>query len=183
MKKVVIIILCLFLVTGCSIKKVKELTDSEKFAAEYNINKNNPFIYAKYDDIDNILNTNGIIFFATPDGPGSKKAAEILNEVTKTTETKKIYYYNPNKIKDSNPNKYKKILKYLDEYLIKNKDGKKMLNLPIVMSVYDGKIVGYSNYLSKESHLSEEKLTKKKINIIKKEYKKILNYEKCSNCN
>ena len=89
MKKVVIIILCLFLVTGCSIKKVKELTDSEKFAAEYNINKNNPFIYAKYDDIDNILNTNGIIFFATPDGPGSKKAAEILNEVTKTTETKK----------------------------------------------------------------------------------------------
>ena len=40
-----------------------------------------------------------------------------------------------------------------------------------------------SNYLSKESHLSEEKLTKKKINVIKDEYKKILNYEECSNCN
>ena len=51
------------------------------------------------------------------------------------------------------------------------------------MSVSNGKIVGYSNYLSKESHLSEEKLTKKKINVIKDEYKKILNYEECSNCN
>lgn len=183
MKKVVIIILCLFLMTGCSVKKVKELTDSEKFATEYNIVENNPFVYAKYDDIDNILNTSGIIFFATPDGTGSKKAAEILNEVAKITKTKKIYYYNPNKIKDSDTKKYKKILKYLDEYLIENKDKEKELNLPIVMSVSNGKIVGYSNYLSKESHLSEEKLTKKKINVIKDEYKKILNYEECSNCN
>ncbi len=183
MKKLIIIILCLFIITGCSVKKVKELTDAEKFATEYNISDKNPFIYASYEEIDSIFKSNGIIFLASPDYAGSQKAAKILNEVAKTTKTDKIYYYNSTKIREKNSKKYKKLVKYLEKYLKKSKDDEVSLSLPIVISVKDGKIMGYSNYFSKESHLSEEKLTKKKINIIKNEYKKILNKEECSNCN
>ena len=52
MKKLVVVFLILIIfTTGCSVKKVEELTDSEKFAKEYNISKNNPFVYSSYKDI------------------------------------------------------------------------------------------------------------------------------------
>ncbi len=182
MKKLIIIIVCIFLITGCSVKKVQELTDAEKFATEYNISDNNPFVYATYEEIDNIFNSSGIIFLASPDYSGSQKAAKVLNEVALKNKTDKIYYYNSTKIREKNSKKYKKLVKYLDEYIKKSKDEEVELNLPIIVSVKEGKIIGYSNYFSKESHLSEEKLTKKRLTIIKEEYKKILNYEECSNC-
>lgn len=182
MKKIVIIVLCLFLITGCSIKKVKELTDSEKFATEYNIDEENPFIYATYEDIDNIFKTNGIIFLATPDATGSQKATKVLLEVAKKNNIKKIYYYNPKKIKGKNPKKYKKLVKRVEEYLEKeDKEENYKSVLPILISVKNGNIVGFNNYFSKESELSEEKLTKKKLNEIKKEYEDILKYRKCTN--
>ena len=174
MKKIVVIVLCLFIITGCSVKKVKELTDSEKFATEYNIEEKNPFIYATYEDIDNIFKTNGIILLATPDSNGSQKAIKIIIDVAKENDIKKIYYYNPKKIKEKSPKKYNKLIKKLEEY---------KLNLPILLSVKNGNIVGYNNYFSKESELSEEKLTKKRLNRIKKEYKDILNYKECTDCN
>ncbi len=184
MKKVVIIILCMFLITGCSVKKVKELTDSEKIAAEYDIEEKNPFIYATYEDIDNIFKTNGIIFLATPDSNGSQKAIKILVDVALENDTKKIYYYNPKKIKEKSPKKYNKLVKKLEKYLENDeKDDKYELNVPILLSVKNGSIVGYNNYFSKESQLSEEKLTKKKLNKIKAEYKDILDYKECTNCN
>lgn len=179
MKKVVIVILFIFLITGCSIKKVKELTDSEKFATEYNIEAKNNFVYADYDEIDKIFNTSGVIFLATPDSSGSQKSAEILNEIINKNNHEKIYYFNPKEIEKKNSKEYKKLIKYLKEYLVLTKDNEYELNLPILLSILDGNIVGYSNYLSKESHLSEEKLTKKKLNIIKSEYQKILNYKEC----
>lgn len=184
MKKVVIIVLCLFLITGCSVKKVKELTDAEKFAAEYNIEDENPFIYATYEDIDSIFNTDGIIFLATPDATGSQKATKVLLEVAKKNNTKKIYYYNPKKIKGKNPKKYKKLVKRVEKYLEKeDKEENYKSVLPILISVKNGNIVGFNNYFSKESELSEEKLTKKKLNEIKKEYEDILKYRKCTNRN
>ena len=55
--------------------------------------------------------------------------------------------------------------------------------MPILVSVKDSNIVGYSNYFSKSNQLSEEELTKKVKKKIVDEYSKILNYQKCSNCN
>lgn len=172
MKKVVaFIILCSIFVTGCSIKKVKELSDAEKFANEFNISKKNPFVYAKYKDIENIFQAEGIIFFANSDDEKSLKAAEILNEVLKDVQVEKIYYYNPKK-------KEKEITKYL-----KKENKEYQLSLPLLISIKEKKIVGYSNDLSNEKELSEEKLTKKKRNQIKKKYKKIISSKEYRNNN
>ena len=56
MKKIVVfIILLCFFVTGCSVKKVNELTDAEKFANEFNVSDKNPFVYASIDDVIHII--------------------------------------------------------------------------------------------------------------------------------
>ena len=175
MKKVVIAIsIILLMTTGCSVKKVKELSDSEKFAKEYNISKKNVFVYTKYDDIDKVLKGTGIIFFANPDYEGCIKAASYLNEVSKKEDITNIYYYNPKTLKDKNNKKYKALTKYFKEQL---EDDKYKFSLPMIVSIKDGKIINYSDELSKEDDLSEEVLTKKKIAKIKENYRKIINYE------
>ena len=69
MKKIVVfIILLCFFVTGCSVKKVNELTDAEKFANEFNVSDKNPFVYASIDDVIHIFTSDtGIIFIANSD--------------------------------------------------------------------------------------------------------------------
>ena len=67
MKKVVFIIVAIgfiFTMSGCSVKKVEELTDAEKFANEYSVSEENPFQYATLDDILDLFNNNksGILF-------------------------------------------------------------------------------------------------------------------------
>lgn len=167
--------------TGCSVKRVEELTDAEKFSNEFNVSKNNPFVYADVDDVIHILNSGtGVIFLANSDEEASLKAAEILSSAANDTEIKNIYYYNPKSLKDNNPKKYKKLLDIINKYLEKDslEDG---LKLPNIYSVKDGRIIGYSNYFSKKEQLSEEKLTKKKIKEIKQEYIRLLNFEESTN--
>ena len=182
MKKLAVLVLIgLFIVTGCTVKKVKELTPAEKFSSEFGVSSKNPFLYAKYDDIVNIMDTDGIFLLANPDDEGSVKAVKIITKVAKDNNIEKIYYYNPKKIK-KNKKKYNKLIDYLKEYLIE-KNKKYDLDMPILVSVKDSNIVGYSNYFSKSNQLSEEELTKKVKKKIVDEYSKILNYQKCSNCN
>ncbi len=176
MKKVVIFLISFVIVisvSGCSVKKVKELTDSEKFAKEFNISENNPFVYASSNDILNILeNGTGIIFFATSDDEGSIKAASYISDVAKSMNIQNINYYNPKKLEDKKDKKYKKMINYL------NQEDEKFI-LPGVYAIKNGEIVCYSNYFSSEEELSEENLTKKKIKKVKSIYSKILKYEKC----
>lgn len=182
MKKVVIFIigLCIF-TTGCSIKKVDELTDAEKFSNEFNVSEENPFIYTSVDDVIHILNSGtGIIFLANSDEEASLKAAEILTLAAKEVEIKNIYYYNPKSLKENDLEKYKKLLKIVNEY-IEREATNDTLELPDIYSVKDGNIIGHSNYFSKKEQLSEEKLSKKKIEQIKNEYICLLNFEECTN--
>ncbi len=182
MKKIVVLILIsLFIATGCSVKKVKELTVAEKISNEFQISKDNPFVYAKYKEVIDILNSEGIVFLANPDDEGSLKAIKIINKIALENNIKKIYYYNPNKIK-KDKKKYNELLDYFKDYIV-DENHKHDFSIPILFSVKDGVIVGYSNYFSKENQLSEEELTKKVKRKITSEYSKILNYQKCSNCN
>lgn len=177
MKKVVVFIIIglLVLTTGCSVKKVEELTDAEKFANEFGISKNNPFVYSDIDQIINIFsNGTGVVFFGNSDEESSLKAANILLQASRKTDINNIYYYNPKK--EKSPKKYKKLLKIITDYL-ETEDESYDIHLPDVYSVKDGKIINHSNYFSNKEQLSEEKLTTKKINQIKKEYQKLLNFE------
>ena len=174
MKKVVIIIVfcCLFL-TGCSVKKVEELSDEEKFSKEYSINKKNSFVYSKYDEIMKIFeNGTGIVLFANSDEESSLKAVEVIDKVARENKIEKIYYYNPKTLKEKQLKKYKKLLKQLEKD-IEDYD----LKLPTLYAIKDGKIINYSDCFSKKEQLSEEYLTKKKLKSIKNKYKKVLTYE------
>lgn len=175
MKKIVVfIILLCFFVTGCSVKKVNELTDAEKFANEFNVSDKNPFVYASIDDVIHIFTSDtGIIFIANSDEEGSLKAAPILTDAAKSVNIEKIYYYNPKKLKESSPKKYKKLLEIINSYL-ENDSKNKKLKLPNVYTVKSGKITGYSNYFSSNEQLSADKLTKKKKNKIRNEYINLL---------
>lgn len=175
MKKIVVlvILLCIF-VTGCSVKKVNELTDAEKFSNEFNVSDKNPFVYASIDDVIHIFTSDsGVIFIANSDEEGSIKAAEVLTSAAWNVGVEKIYYYNPKKLKDSSPKKFKKLLEIINNYLGYD-DKNQKLRLPSIYSVKDGKIVGYSNYFSNNEQLSADKLTKKRKDRIKKEYINLL---------
>ena len=66
MKKVVFLLLVgLVLITsGCSVKKTADISNAERFAAEYSVSKDNPFVYASVDEVLEVLKSGtGIIFF------------------------------------------------------------------------------------------------------------------------
>ena len=175
MKKVVILLfLCsCFFITGCSIKKVEKLTDAERFAKEYNISKNNPFIFVKYEEVINIFtNKKAIILLADSDEETSVKAAEIINRVAKDSKIEKIYYYNPKQIKEKQQKKYKKLVNIIGKS-IDNYDR----TIPTLYAVDHGKIVNYCNHFSKKEQLSEEYLTKKQLKKIRNDYLNVLNYQ------
>lgn len=174
MKKVVVfLIISSLLLTGCSIKKVNELSDKEKFAKEYNISKDNCFVYSNYEEILELLeNGTGIVLFANSDEETSLKAVEIIHKVAKKNNIKKIYYFNPKTLKDKQSKKYKKLLSDLEKEI-----SNYSLQLPTLYAIQDGKIVNYSNSFSNKNELSEDYLTKKRLKKIEEKYLSIFHYE------
>lgn len=179
MRKAVVFLFLLFIMTtGCSIKKVKEMSDQEKFAKEFNISDTNPFVYANIDTILGLLEDGtGLIFFANSDEEGSIKAATYITEVAKKENINNIYYYNPKKLKEKNPKKYQKLIKYLSPCF---KDDSFLL--PDIYSIKEGRILNHSVMFSNEEELSEEYLSKKRLKSIKSKYQEILTYQECSSC-
>ena len=171
-KAVIILVLISLILTGCEVKKVEKLTDSERFAKEYGIDDNNPFIYAKYDEIiDLIKNKKAIILLANSDEETSIKAVKVIYNQAKKDNVDKIYYYNPKTLKEKQPNKYKKLAEEIEKNISDYK-----LKLPTLYAVENGKIINYSDYFSKKEQLEDEYLTKKKIKEINKKYSYIFNY-------
>lgn len=174
MKKVVVLlIISSLLLTGCSIKKVNELSDKEKFAKEYNISKDNCFVYADYDKIIELLdNQTAIILFANSDDENSLKAVEIIHKLAKQEKIEKIYYFNPETLEDKNKKQFNKLLSKLEEQINNYK-----LELPTVYAVKEGKIINYSNSFSSKEELSEEYLTKKQLKKIEDKYIRVFQYK------
>ena len=147
MKKVVFIIVAisiLFTINGCSVKKVDELTDAEKFANEYSVSEENPFQYATLDDILDLFNNNksGILFLGDSDSEWSTFGAKVLNKVVKKEKISKVYYLNPENIKHKKSDKYKQVKDLLN---LSNKD-----SLPIVYVISNGSVIGQVDYFVHE---------------------------------
>lgn len=175
MKKVVYLITIIALTiiaSGCSVKKVQDLSNAEKFSKEFGITKDNPFVYTGIDNVFRIFDDTGLIFFANSDYEGSIKAADYITNVAKSLDVKRIYYYNPKKLEEKDPKRYKKLKKIL------NND----IKLPSLYAIKNGKIVSYSTYFSRSKEISQDYLTKKRVKKIKDNYSKILKYEECSEC-
>lgn len=182
MKRVVAFVALIVLLSGCSVKKVEDVTDSEKFAQEYDVSKNNPMIYVNYDKLMKLFEEgSNIIFLADSDYEGSSKAAQLLLQEAKKQKVEKIYYYNPKKLEEKSPKKYKKLINKLKDFLEKEEE-EYILNLPDIYSLKDGKIMNHSNYFSKEEELSEEHFTKKVKEEVRNKYQEIITFKECIEC-
>lgn len=164
MKKVLILFICLILV-GCGVKENKKIelkTDEtktentigiQKFKEEYEalnessvkveIDTNTKLDYLEvYEVIDLLKNKTGIIYFGFPTCPWCRNIIPILfNVAIDNDET--IYYFNPQELRQTTDSKFDEIMSILDEYLETNSDGKKVLYVPDVYFVKEGKIVGH----------------------------------------
>lgn len=142
MKKVVCLLVAISLismVSGCSIKKTKDLTDAEKFANEYSISEENSFLYATMDDVLELIeHKSGILFLGNSDCEWSTFGVKVLNQVLKENNVDEVYYFNPEGIKDKESQGYQKLLAAL-----KFDDNS---SLPIVYAFIDGKIIGQVDY-------------------------------------
>lgn len=182
MKRVVVFVALIVLLSGCSVKKVEDVTDSEKFAQEYDVSKSNPIVYVNYDKLMKLFEEgSNILFLADSDYEGSNKAAQLLLQEAKKQKVEKIYYYNPKKIQEKNPKKYKKLINKLKDFLEKE-ENEYILNLPDIYSLKDGKIMNHSNYFSKEEELSEDHFTKKIKEEVRNKYKEIITFKECIEC-
>lgn len=186
MKKV----LCLFAVTllllsGCSVKRTKDLTDAEKFAAEFSIEDKNPFKYASIDEVLEILQSGtGIIFFGDSDCEWCVENVNILNDSLMSQDIEKVYYYNPKSLMKDNPKKYKKLVKLLGNYLEKDNNNEKYLFLPDTYFVREGEVIAHNNDLATMSNTIDS-LTSKTKKTLKSKYVELIdeyNSKECTNC-
>lgn len=142
MKKVLIVLISLLLITGCN-----EKTSAQKFRDEYtSVPENNVFVYKNIDQIINILEKGtGIVYLGFKECPWCQAYVPMLDEVAKEKKLNEVYYYD---ILDSRKNltpKYKKIVSILDEYLQYDDEGNKRVYVPTVVAVKSGKIVGFDD--------------------------------------
>ncbi len=148
MKKVLIAVFCLFMISGCSVEKIKENERANNFSDEYNIREDHVFVDATVDDILDIFKKGtGIIYFGYPESKFCQEVVSTLDEISTENDIEEIYYLNVEKLKEDSPSDYQKIKEEVKDYLeYEDKDGNLMLYLPDVYFVRDGKIIG--NHIS-----------------------------------
>lgn len=112
MKKILYFLFSLFLFVGCSNE-----TDAFKFKKEYEslngkendygrdyvevqIPAENPMVYASIDEILQVIETEGIIYFGFDECPWCRNALPVLIEAANEKEVEKIYYYDIKDIRD-----------------------------------------------------------------------------------
>lgn len=160
MKKIVLLLLILlFLTTGCSVKKADEVTDAEIFASEYAISKDHVFRYASISDIVDLFDSGtGVIFFGNSDQEESLNILKMFSSLIEKEEIGEVLYFNPVVIRDDMTNDYDRLTTLLGDNLTITKDGDSYLEVPSVYFVKDGSIIGYNDDASKIVEIEEEKL-------------------------
>ena len=159
MKKVVILFIIVFLVTGCSVKKANEVTDAEIFASEYAISKDHVFKYASLEEIFSLLeNGTGILFFGNSDQEDSLNVVKMFSRIVEEKNIEKVYYYNPIVIRDDKTVDYDRLTSLLGDNLTITEDGDSYLEVPSVYFIKNGYIMGYSTDASMINEVEEDKL-------------------------
>ncbi len=167
MKKVVLLLLiCTFLITGCSVKKADEVTDAEIFASEYAISKDNVFKYASIDEVVELLESGtGIVFFGNSDQEGSSDIVKMFSDLVEDKEIDEVYYYNPTVIRDDVTEEYDVLINLLGDNLTITDEGDSYLEIPSVYFVKSGEIIGYNDEASKIMDIEDEDMEEFKNNL------------------
>ncbi len=135
--------------------------DSNKEYVPVSINSKNPYVYATYDEVMDILNgKTGVIYFGFPECPWCRNMVSVLSDAAKEMGIDKIYYFNALDIRDKKSldengkiitekegtdeyyNLVDKLKDYLTPYEGLNDESIKRLYFPTVVFVKDGNIIG-----------------------------------------
>lgn len=150
-------------------KEYEEINGKEAYGMKYStleISEDNPIKYSNADEIERVLKDgNGIIYLGYPNCPWCRTAVPVLLTAAIDAGVDKIYYINMSEERDSyivkdgevildkkGTDQYYKLLElldeHLDEYIVKDEEGKeystneKRIYVPVVFFVKEGKIVG-----------------------------------------
>ncbi len=166
-------------------------TDALKFKEEYTkVEDDNIFVYRSVSEIIKILeNGTGIVYLGFPECPWCQAYVPYLNEVAKSYNVSKIYYYNILNDRKENTDDYKKILELLGEYAEYDDEGNKRIYAPTVIFVNDGEIVGMNSETAKDTNgkeKPEDYWTKEEVDDLKNTLGNLCKKVKetvCSDCN
>ena len=134
----------------------KNQSDGERFALEYKIDKENPFVYSYGAEIvDIIKNRTGLIYLGFSSNDWSRYYVRYLNEVLEANNVKKVYYYDllKDRVKYTKP--YRELEELLTDYLYELDSGKIAISTPAFIIVNDGKIV----YFDDETAIERNNIT------------------------
>lgn len=108
---------------------------------DVNIELNNKVSYIAEEDLLKAMdNETAIFYFGFPTCPWCRNMVEPLLKVAKDRNIK-IYYFNPKEIRSNDNKTYDKLVKKVDKYLEKDENGNKVLYVPDVYFIKNGKIV------------------------------------------
>jgi hypothetical protein len=141
-----IIMIILFIYFGTKDYEVN-VTDNIKFSNEYkDITKNNIFVYAKEQEILDILNNkSGIIFMGFSSNIWSHYYADYLNQIAILNGIDKIYYYDFKSDRELYNSLYSSIVDKLVDYLEISDVGKRNINAPTIIIVKNGEIAYFND--------------------------------------
>ena len=134
--------------------------DNGKEYVHVEINKNNPFVYASFDEvIDTLKNGTGVIYFGFPECPWCRNMVSVLLDAANEMGIDKIYYFNALEMRDikslnedgsikidkAGTDEYYELISALGDsigaYEGLNDDSIKRLYFPTVVFVKNGKIL------------------------------------------
>lgn len=166
------------------------LTDAQKFSEEYGITEDNVFVYRSLSEINKILeNGTGIIYLGFPECPWCKGYIPYLNEVAKSENIEKIYYFDILEDRQNNTEDYQTTVRLLDKYLKYDEEGNKRIYVPAVIAVNKGEIVGFNDetsYDTKDYETPEEYWKNEDLDGLKEDLSKMMQaslLEYCKDCN
>ena len=153
--------------------------DNVKFAQEYSINKDNPFVYTYGSEVvDIIKNKSGIVYLGFSSSDWCKYYIKYLYDVLKDNDVKKVYYYDILKDRTKNTKYYRELENLLSDYLYELDNGNIHVLTPALLFVKDGKVIYFDdetsierNNLTPDQYWTNEKIDtfKNKINTYIKE--------------
>lgn len=158
--------------------KQHTITDAVRFAEEYDITKENVFVYRNAEEIIKILeNGTGIVYLGFPECQWCKAYVPILNDVAKENNITKIYYFNILEDRKNNTKDYQKIMSFLKDNLDYDDEGNHRIFVPDVTFILDGEIIGHDNETSviSDDITPKEYWTTEKVKDLKKRLTEYMN--------
>ena len=120
------------------------MSDAAKFKSEYpRVAANNRFVYADDKEVLNIFDSgSGVVFLGFPQCPWCQHLSEHVDRAARAEGIDKIYYLNIREARTNNSEVYQKLVKKLEPYLEKDKNGNPRIFVPDVSIIKNGKIIG-----------------------------------------